>query len=273
MRIGYLTRTGRLDDSVAEAYSASVSALAAEGAELVATTTEVVQHARSLSLLRMLTESERLYADAMTANPLGFGSVARALLTLGPAFVTTTVLDQASDALSRGTARVFSTHDLDAVINPDLRMCCTAAHHRRSGYRRRARTVDASLTRFTAWASVVGMPALSVPAPLGTELPTSIQVLAPPGREDTCAGRAGARGNPSTSRKVVMCTLADPMRIGATVSTRVKQSRRDLRCEPHSGTNELFARHVVRSRFPPHGSLKPVSFDIPNTTWRMLSWN
>jgi hypothetical protein len=67
MRIGYLTRTGRLDDSVAEAYSATVSALAAEGAELVATTTEVVQHARSLSLLRMLTESGRLYGDAVTA--------------------------------------------------------------------------------------------------------------------------------------------------------------------------------------------------------------
>jgi aspartyl-tRNA(Asn)/glutamyl-tRNA(Gln) amidotransferase subunit A len=89
-------------------------------------------------------------------------------------------------ALSRGTARVFSTHHLDAVITPT---CACVAPLRTTDdvvIGGRPEHVDATLTRFTAWASVVGMSALAVPAPLGTELPTSIQVLAPPGREDTC---------------------------------------------------------------------------------------
>ena len=46
--------------------------------------------------------------------------------------------------------------------------------------------VSAALTRFTAWAAVTGMPAVSVPSP-GAEIPVGIQVMARPWREDLCA--------------------------------------------------------------------------------------
>jgi Asp-tRNA(Asn)/Glu-tRNA(Gln) amidotransferase A subunit family amidase len=186
LRIGVLDRPGRLEPAVADAYHATVEALRGAGAIVVTCETTLAREATSVSLLTMLGSSARLHGAAVRADPRAFGSEARALLTLGEG-LPAGVVAAARVALVARTAQLYAAHSLDAFLTPTTP--CTAPS-------RRAAVVDvggqeepvpAALTRFTAWASAVGMPAISVPVSGRPGMPVAVQVMAPPRRERICA--------------------------------------------------------------------------------------
>lgn len=191
--VGVLARTGRLEPVVERTYHDTLAALGAAGVEFVACETALWRQAASISLLTMLQSSAHQHAASVHSDPGSFGSEARALLTLGERLDEhddgpSPVISGARRALAAQTAHLFAEHRLDAWITPTT--ACTAPL-------RDADTVDvggkpepvaSALTRFTAWASVVAMPGVSVPGAVPDgELPVGIQVMAPPHHEHVCA--------------------------------------------------------------------------------------
>jgi Asp-tRNA(Asn)/Glu-tRNA(Gln) amidotransferase A subunit family amidase len=83
------------------------------------------------------------------------------------------------------TAELFAEHDLDAFLSPTTPCVAPSRGSSTVDLGGRAEAVDAALTRFTAWASATGLPAIAVPVGAG-RLPGSVQFMAPPDREDTC---------------------------------------------------------------------------------------
>lgn len=187
-RIGVLRRIGRVDDAVDAGYRATLAALVAAGAVLVHVDTVVPRLAASVSLVRMLTSAESLYGDEVRADLRGYGAEARTLLTLGGRrVVEPDALDQACQILTAETAGVFAADNIDVLLTPTCPCSAPARTRTTVEIGGRDEHVDAALTRYTAWAAVTGMPALSVPAPAtAAAMPTGIQLMAPPGREDSC---------------------------------------------------------------------------------------
>jgi Asp-tRNA(Asn)/Glu-tRNA(Gln) amidotransferase A subunit family amidase len=138
----------------------------------------------------MLLESAEHHAEAVRATPEGFGGEARALLTLGSELtehLETAARGQAT--VRRRTANLFIEHGLVGVVTPTTPVVAPprdAAHVELAG---RRVPVSVALTRFTAWASAAGLPAISVPV-VGHGLPVGIQFMAPPAAEATCLALA-----------------------------------------------------------------------------------
>lgn len=186
-RVGVLTATGGLDDATAEAWSRTVAGLDASGAQTVAIEAAPLRLAGALSLLTMLRESAKSHADAALADRAGFGGEARALVTLGRTLeIEEHLLRRARAALRDDTVRVFADHGVAAVITPAT--ACTAPTRSAQVVELGGRQVPVAtaLTRFTAWAATIGLPAISVPAPSESRLPVGIQVIAAPDDEATC---------------------------------------------------------------------------------------
>lgn len=200
-RIGGLSRLGRMEPGVAEGYRKTLSLLADSGAILVEVDTVLPRASASVSLLRMLHCADALYGDDVRGDPLGYGPEARALLTMGADLaLDTQMLDHAAMAVKAETADVFTRDALDVLVTPT----CPCVAPKRSAATveigGRQEHVDAALTRYTAWAAVAGLPALSVPAQAPGPLPVGIQIMAPPGREDACI-RTGLAIEQFTSKK------------------------------------------------------------------------
>lgn len=189
LRIGVLARTGRLQPAVERACRDALERLEHAGAVLVPIETDVVRHSAGISLLTMLEASARLHAGSVRADPAGFGDEARALLTLGEPLEEHASLIVAGRAgIVDRTERLFSEHRIDAFMTPTT--ACTAPLRRAAtvAVGGRDEPVSAALARFTAWASVTGMPALSLPVGAdGHGMPIGIQVMAPPHHEPICA--------------------------------------------------------------------------------------
>lgn len=186
LRIGVLQQAGRLDPAIEEAYRRTLAALERAGARIVTCDTALFRQAGSISLLRMLTSSAGAHAQSVHADPAGFGGEARALLTIGENLTTQAgLIERAGVALTARTARLFTSERLDAFLTPTT--ACTAPPRGADTIEitGRPEPVSAALTRFTAWASVAAMPAVTVPVP-GSGLPVGVQAMAPPRREDTC---------------------------------------------------------------------------------------
>ncbi len=186
LRIGVLQRIGRLDPAIEEAYRRTLAALEHAGVRLVPCDTPLYRQAGSISLLTMLASSAARHAEAVHADPAGFGGQTRALLTIGEDMSTRAgLIARARGALTARTAGLFTGERLDAFLTPTT--ACTAPPRgvERIEVAGRSEPVSAPLTRFTAWACVAAMPAVSVPVP-APDLPVGVQVMAPPGREDTC---------------------------------------------------------------------------------------
>lgn len=97
-RVGVLGDVGRLQPEVAAARDAAVRTLAAGGAAPVDVRLPAARVAPAISLVAMLRRSAQLHAAQVHADPVAFGSEARALLTVGE--------DMPADvdaALARGT--------------------------------------------------------------------------------------------------------------------------------------------------------------------------
>ncbi len=187
MRVGILRRPGRLEPAVETAFLDTVETLREAGVEIIECGTALARQAGSISLLTMLHSSAKLFAKAVHQDPAGFGSEARALLTVGEVITEheAEVLRRARDSLVAHTARLFDENELDAFLTPTTP--CTAPRRFADDVEvgGRAEPVSAALTRFTAWASAIGLPAITVPVQ-APGLPTGVQVVAPPQHEDVC---------------------------------------------------------------------------------------
>ncbi|HZJ04988.1 MAG TPA: amidase [Nocardioidaceae bacterium] len=187
LRIGVLTRTGRLDPAVAEAYLDTLTALEREGAEIISCDTPLPGLSDHISLVAMLISSAALHAAAVHADPTSFGDRARAPLTVGEDLTPAdaSAVDQARDTLTVRTARLFSDERLDAFLTPTTPCPAPLRGADTVQIADKEYSVSDALTRFMAWAPVTGMPAVSVPVPV-RGLPVGMQVMAPAHRDDTC---------------------------------------------------------------------------------------
>lgn len=193
LRIGVLTRPGRLDDAVQDAMNDTLQRLTDAGAELVDIDDMQFRDAIGVSLARQLVSSAALYSRMVNARPQSFGPEARALLTLGEDLAASSdLIAQAARALTAQSAEIFARHRLDVIMTPTTPCIAPPREHATVDIGGRQEPVSAALPRFTAWASATGMPAMSVPVwPHGDDrLPAGIQVMAPPHHEHMCVHAA-----------------------------------------------------------------------------------
>lgn len=185
-RIGVLAEPGRLQPPVRRAYQRTLDRLADAGARIVPCETGLHREAGSVSLVTMLLESARLHAAAVRAAPGSFGGEARALLTLGEALGPAEASVRAArSALQAESARLFADARLDAFVTPTTPCVAPPRGAETVPIEGRDEPVAAALTRFTAWAAVATMPAVSVPAG-SSGLPVGVQVMGPPDGEHVC---------------------------------------------------------------------------------------
>ena len=185
-RVGVLTRPEPLDEETVAGYEAACCRLEATGVELVPFDTRLHSTASSVSFLRILLSSARLYHDTLSGLGSGVSAELRTLLAMGRQLEEHAPrIDRARAVLTAETARLFRGNALDAFLTPTV--ACVAPRRGRStvSVGGQELAVPAALTRFTAWASVVGMPAITVPAPV-PGLPVGVQIMAPPQGEDVC---------------------------------------------------------------------------------------
>lgn len=190
LRLGVLRDPGPLDPATDTAYRQTLKALARTGVDVIAVETPLPRQAGSISLLTMLRSSAEQHGGAVRSDPAGFGGEARALLTLGVELTDhVAVVDRARTTLASETARLFTGQKLDAFLTPTTACVAPPRGSDTIEIANRSVAVASALTRFTAWASVTGMPAVSVPIQ-ASGLPVGGQVMAPPNSEHVCAGLA-----------------------------------------------------------------------------------
>lgn len=161
------------------------------GAEIVVLDAAPLRLAGAVSLLTMLWESSRAYAALVVADPAGFGGEARALASLGETLADhVAVLATARVTLAEQTARLFHEHALDAVVTPTTACVAPRRDATMITLGERRMPVASALTRYTAWASATGLPAISVPTWAPGALPVGIQVMAGPNEEAICVAVA-----------------------------------------------------------------------------------
>jgi aspartyl-tRNA(Asn)/glutamyl-tRNA(Gln) amidotransferase subunit A len=138
----------------------------------------------------MLRSSAEQHAAAVHADPAGFGGEARALLTLGEELERhAQLITGARKVLTAATAGLFADNQLDAFLTPTTPCVAPRRGVGTVEIADRAVPVSSALTRFTAWASVTGTPAISVPIQTSAA-PVGAQVMAPPDGEAVCVGLA-----------------------------------------------------------------------------------
>jgi Asp-tRNA(Asn)/Glu-tRNA(Gln) amidotransferase A subunit family amidase len=189
--VGVLARPGPLDASTEAAWAAAVDSLRNSGMEVVPIDDAPLRLAGAVSLLTMLVESYRAHGAAVAEYPGGFGGEARALLTLGRELTgEIPALDAARSALRRHSASLFVEAGVRAVLSPTT--ACVAPLRRSTSVQLggRSSSVAAALTRYTAWASAAGLPAISL-AWDHRPWPTGIQIMTGPDDEATCLAVAG----------------------------------------------------------------------------------
>lgn len=190
LRVGVLREPGSLDPPTGRAYERAVADLARSGVEMFAIDTKLPRHAGSISLLTMLLSSAEQHSAAVHADPAGFGGEARALLTLGEELEQHhQLITDARTVLTAATAGLFADNQLDAFLTPTTPCVAPRRGVGTVEIVDRAVPVSSALTRFTAWASVAGMPAISVPVQTSAA-PVGAQVMAPPHGEAVCVSLA-----------------------------------------------------------------------------------
>lgn len=190
LRVGALRHPGRLDGPVESALARTLASLARNGVQVVECETTLLKDSSALSLVTMLAESASLHGDTVRAHPHHFGGEARALLTLSPD-IPTDLLSRARETLRRRTAALFAEHRIDALLTPTTAIVAPLRGESTVLLGERGTPVATALSRFAAWASTTGWPAVSVPAQV-EGLPVGMQLMAPPFREDRCLALAAA---------------------------------------------------------------------------------
>ena len=188
-RVGVPSRVGALDGATAHSWGATLQDVRRAGVEVVPVDAgAVLRLASAVSLLTMLWESAHAFAAVADRDPAGLGAEARASVRVGRDFRVDEVatIDVARRTLGTATAALFDDHGIEAVLTPTT--ACVAPPRGADTVELDGRTVPtaAALTRFVAWPSAAGLPALSVPSAPGGPLPVGVQVLGVPGDETTC---------------------------------------------------------------------------------------
>ena len=185
LRVGVLADRGDLDEQTCSALRRTRAQLASAGVEIVEVDASLNRSSGALSLLTMLAESARLHAGHVLEAPHAFGGEARALLTLGVELdESRDMLDAARVALVGRTKGLLSEHRLDAVLTPTTPCVAPPRGALAVPLGSRQVPVATALTRYTAWASATGLPALSVPV-ASNGLPVGMQLMGAPDAEAT----------------------------------------------------------------------------------------
>ncbi|MDN5894324.1 MAG: amidase [Nocardioides sp.] len=185
LRVGVLRDPGRLDADVDAAYRRTLTSLARGGVEIVECETSLLRDSSALSVVTMLAESASLHGDAVRAAPHLFGGEARALLTLGANIPDADLLPRARRTLRHRTGNLFSHHRLDGFLTPTTSIVAPTRGAETVILGERRTPVATALSRYSAWSSATGWPAVSVPVQTGG-LPVGMQFMTPPHREDRC---------------------------------------------------------------------------------------
>jgi aspartyl-tRNA(Asn)/glutamyl-tRNA(Gln) amidotransferase subunit A len=185
-RVGVLAQPGPLDEATAVGYETACCRLEATGIELVPCDIRIHSTASSVSFLRILLSSARLHHDIVSGLDSGVSTELRTLLAMGWQLEEHALrIDRARAVLTAETARLFRENTLDAFLTPTAACVAPLRESSTVTVGGQEMAVPAALTRFTAWASVVGMPAITVPAPV-PGLPVGVQIMAPPHRDEVC---------------------------------------------------------------------------------------
>jgi Asp-tRNA(Asn)/Glu-tRNA(Gln) amidotransferase A subunit family amidase len=196
--VGVLARPGPLDALTGAAWTAATETLRGSGMSVVPIEEVPLRLAGAVSLLTMLVESYRAHGAVVEENPTWFGGEARALLTLGRELTREIpALDAARSALRHRTASLFADAGVRAILSPTT--ACVAPLRRSTSVLLAGRStpVATALTRYTAWASAVGLPAISVPWH-GGPWPTGVQIMTGPDDEGSCLALAAQLEDLST---------------------------------------------------------------------------
>jgi Asp-tRNA(Asn)/Glu-tRNA(Gln) amidotransferase A subunit family amidase len=194
LRVGALASPGRVDAETATAYDETVRRLQDAGVEVVRCETDLVHRSGGVSTLAMMLESAAEHAGAVHADPSAFGGEARALLTLGTGLGDQREpLLRARQVLRSRTRELFARLRIDAMLTPATACVAPLRESRTVRLGDREVPVATALSRFTAWASATGLPAISVPVPT-PGLPVGMQLMAREHDEDVCLLLAGVVG-------------------------------------------------------------------------------
>ena len=191
LRAGALASLGRVDPETAMAYEETVRQLEDAGVEVVRCETDLVHRSGSVSTLTMLLESATEHAAVVRKDPSAFGGEARALLTLGTGLTDQREpLLRARHVLRSRTHELFARLRIDAMLTPTTACVAPQRESRTVRLGDRDVPVATALSRFTAWASATGLPAISVPVPT-PGLPVGMQLMAREHDEAICLLLAG----------------------------------------------------------------------------------
>lgn len=186
LRVGVLTDLGPVDEATAAGYHDACRRLDSVGVELVPCETRIHLTSSSVSFLRILLSSARLFRDPISTLTAGVSTELRTLLTMGMDVEEhASRIDRARAVLTSETARLFRENNLDTFLTPTVACVAPLRESSTVSVGGQEMAIPAALTRFTSWASVVGMPAITVPVRT-SGLPAGVQVMAPPNGEDVC---------------------------------------------------------------------------------------
>jgi aspartyl-tRNA(Asn)/glutamyl-tRNA(Gln) amidotransferase subunit A len=172
------------DPAVAEAVLAAVGALRADGVQIVELSLPKAALAGAASFVTIMAEASRAWSEAVseagalcpeTRAALRAGATVSADAYLRAAQVRTLVRQQLAD--------VAALKAVQAVVLPTVPVVASLRGAATVQVNGRERPVEAAHAQFTALASLIGYPALSVPCGLHDGLPIGLQLIGAPGSE------------------------------------------------------------------------------------------
>ncbi len=181
LRIGVLAGwQGRVSPAVATAIDNTCTVLREHGVQVVELDLPQARLAPSIAYVLMLIESARQWLAEANRDPSAVGAEVLAQLREGGRIDGPSVYQLAS-ALARAlrvqVEHKMHEHRLTALLSPVTAAAGVLAHATSVAVAgREMNTVDA-LSRYTALASVTGLPALSVPAGLAAGCPVGVQLI------------------------------------------------------------------------------------------------
>jgi len=181
LRVGMLTGwQGRVSPAVATAIDNTCTALREHGVQIVELELPHARLAPSIAFVLMLIESARQWLNDANRDPSALGAEVLALLREGGLIDEPSVYQLAS-ALARALrVQVEHTlHDnrLTALLSPVTAAAGVRADATSVAVAGREMNTADALSRYTALASVTGLPALSVPAGLAAACPVGVQLI------------------------------------------------------------------------------------------------
>jgi aspartyl-tRNA(Asn)/glutamyl-tRNA(Gln) amidotransferase subunit A len=181
-RIGYdraATEHGATAEVAQAVQRAAAELAAAAGSDLVEVQLPDPALTGSLSMIIVLAEAARVWSALLERDPTGFGPLVRAALRAGAEIPDELYLAalRGREQVRNETAELLAEHHLAVVVTPTVPVTAAPIAEVATDARARRR-LEARHPRFTALASVIGRPAISVPCGLDRAgLPIGMQLM------------------------------------------------------------------------------------------------